>query len=166
MSRKRPKMAGGKRLPGVTAAKKPPSRRPAKKDTPEDKLRFQRILATIGFGFCGALAGFLTGANKLATPPPEVAANPLLNLTWMGLTVGFEKFHLAQGIEGLVLGAVIGATMGFSVLMHPGVMLGSWLASGLLLGLAWKFTGSLVVAAVAWMAGFLPFLLREFSKEE
>lgn len=160
-------MAGGKRLPGVaTPAKKPPSKRQSKKDSPDDKLRVQRILAMIGFGFCGGLAGFLTGANKLATPPPEVAANPLLNLTWMGLTVGFEKFHLAQGLEGLVLGAVIGATMGFSVLMTPGVMLGSWLASGLLLGLAWTLTGNMLVAAVAWMAGFLPFLLKEFAKEE
>ena len=123
-------------------------------------LKLQRYIALFGFGFCGFVAGSLTGLNQLAATP-ETAEGLLSTLGWTSFAVGDQSLEYGLGLQGGILGAIVGSTMGFSVLMKPIFMLGSWAVAGTCLYLGLQFGGQLWLGAAGWLFGFLPFWLRE-----
>lgn len=153
-------------------SQKPPGGKPpqAKKPSSGDKasagvgpnLQVQRLVAMLGFGFCGLLVGFLTGANHLVPVPETLAGSILAQAGWVGASVGSRVIDLVGGLSGALLGGVVGSTLGFSLFLAPSVMLLSWTAAGALLTVGMSLTGNAALGAIGWMAGYAPFLLQEF----
>lgn len=170
MAKKKRKMAGGKKvLPPPAPAKSGKSATKASKkkaDSSGANLKIQRYIALVGFGFCGMLAGSLTGANQLAPVPEGLPEGILSALGWTSFSVGDQSLEYSLGFQGGLLGAIVGSTMGFSVLMKPIMMLGSWAVAGTGLYLGLQFGGQLWLGALGWLFGFLPFWLRELRGED
>lgn len=163
MSRKkRPKVPGQKPPAGSSAGG---GKKASSSKAPGDagpNLQVQRLVAMFGFGFCGLLVGFLTGANHLVPVPEALAGSILAQAGWIGASVGSRVIDVMGGLSGALLGGVVGSTLGFSLFLAPSVMLLSWTAAGALLTVGMTLSGNAALGAIGWMAGYVPFLLQEF----
>ncbi|MBI3930134.1 MAG: hypothetical protein HY319_31650 [Armatimonadetes bacterium] len=147
----------------TTAVRNRPESRRTTVDRPSlSQMSLQRLVAMIGFGLCGGMLGFLTGANQLAPAPPEVQ-QPMAQLSWQGTVIGQQSLHILQGLDAGFLGLVVGSTGGFSFFMSTPMMLGSWLVGGL--GLWLLVVWGPAAGAVGWMVGYAPFLMREWTQQ-
>ncbi len=123
----------------------------------------QRMLAVFGFGFCGFLAAFLTGANH--NPPIPASLTGLGLASWEGAVLGSRLLNLAEGAMAGLGGLLLGGSLGFSLFLSPAAFVLNWLGGGLVCFLAYYFTGSFLLAALGWFLGStLPIGLGKLSR--
>lgn len=139
---------------------------PAEDDDSSSKpagiTRAQRVLAVIGFGFCGFLAAFLTGANLNPPVPPELGGLGLAS--WEGAVLGSRLLNLSEGAVAGLGGVLLGGALGFSLFLSPLAFVLNWLGGGLACFAAYHFTGSFLAAALGWLLGStLPLVLGRLS---
>lgn len=126
--------------------------------------RGQRLLAVFGFGFCGFLAAFLTGANLNPPIPPELSGLGLAS--WEGAVLGSRLLNVGEGVVAGLGGLMLGGSLGFSLFLSPLAFLLNWLGGGLLCFLAYTLTGgSFLAAACGWLVGStLPMALGRLAR--
>lgn len=136
-------------------------------DSPAPKAagisRGQRLLAVFGFGFCGFLAAFLTGANLNPPIPPELSGLGLAS--WEGAVLGSRLLNVGEGLVAGLGGLMLGGSLGFSLFLSPLAFLLNWLGGGLACFLAYTLTGSFLAAALGWLVGStLPMVLGRLAR--
>jgi hypothetical protein len=118
---------------------------------PPGITRAQRVLAVLGFGFCGFLAAFLTGANQNPPVPPELTGLGLAS--WEGAVLGSRLLNLGEGAVAGLGGVLLGGALGYSLFLSPLAFLFNWLGGGIACYAAYHYTGSFLAAAVGWLLG-------------
>lgn len=130
---------------------------------PPGITRAQRVLSVAGFGFCGFLAGFLTGANL--NPPIPANLTGLGLASWEGAVLGSRLLNLSAGLWAGLGGGVLGGALGFSLFLSPAAFLLNWLGGGLAFFAVYHFTGSFFLAALGWLFGStLPLALGRLAR--
>lgn len=123
----------------------------------------QRLLSIVGFGLCGFLAAFLTGANL--NPPAPPALTGLALASWEGAVLGSRMLNLGAGALAGLGGGLLGGALGFSIFLSPLAFVLNWAGGALGCWALFQVTGSFLGATVGWLLGSsLPLVIGKLSR--